>query len=96
MIENAEKAEKKESSFLVPFLIGGLVGAGIALLLAPKSGKELRKDIVDLTARTRDKVNATVEKGRDLYQEGATVVRSAVEAGKIAYMEEKEKHRQAV
>lgn len=27
------------------FLIGGLIGAGIALLYAPKSGQETRKDI---------------------------------------------------
>ena len=90
-----ENAEKKEVSFLVPFLIGGLVGAGVALLLAPKSGKELRKDIADMTARTRDKVTETVEKGRDLYKEGTAVVRSAVEAGKVAYVEEREKHRHA-
>lgn len=27
------------------FLLGGLIGAGIALLYAPKSGRETRKDI---------------------------------------------------
>lgn len=34
--------ENKKSS---KFLLGAIVGAGVALLLAPKSGKELRKDI---------------------------------------------------
>ncbi len=87
-----ENIEKKESSFLVPFMIGGLVGAGIALLLAPKSGKELRKDISDIAGRTKEKVNATVEKGRDLYREGTAAVKSAVEAGKLAYMEERDRH----
>ena len=88
-----ETAETREGSFLVPFLIGTLVGAGIALLLAPKSGKELRKDIVDMTANTRDKVDATIDRGRDLYQEGVAAVKSAVEAGKVAYVEERERHR---
>ncbi len=88
-----ENIEKKEGSFVVPFLIGGLVGAGIALLLAPKSGKELRKDIVDLSARTRDKVNATVERSRDLYKDSVAAVKTAVEAGKIAYVEERERQR---
>ena len=88
-----ETAETREGSFLVPFLIGSLVGAGIVLLLAPKSGKELRKDIVDMTARTREKVGATIDKGRDLYVEGVSAVKSAVEAGKVAYVEERERHR---
>ncbi len=88
-----ETAETREGSFLVPFLIGSLVGAGIALLLAPKSGKELRKDIVDMTASTRDKLSATIDRSRDLYQEGVAAVRSAVEAGKVAYVEERERHR---
>ena len=91
-----ELVEKKEGSFLIPFLIGGLVGAGIALLLAPKSGKELRKDIADATVRTRDKVTETFEKGKDMYREGISAVKTAVEAGKVAYVEEREKHRQAV
>ena len=30
-------------SFIAGFLIGGLVGAGVALLLAPQSGEETRE-----------------------------------------------------
>ena len=45
----------KARSILVPFLVGGVVGAGIALLLAPKAGKELRKEIKDLASETREK-----------------------------------------
>jgi len=42
-----ENGEKKESggSFLKGILFGGLVGAVVALLYAPKSGKALREDI---------------------------------------------------
>jgi len=35
--------------FLIGVLTGGVVGGSIALLLAPKSGKELRKDISEKT-----------------------------------------------
>ena len=106
MKENLEDT-KKESSFLVPFLVGGLIGAGIALLLAPKSGRELRQDIKDVASKTRDTVAETVEKGKDLYEESTaavkdlyeestTAVKGAIEAGKMAYIQERDKHRQAV
>lgn len=86
---------KHERSILVPFLVGGLVGAGIALLVAPKSGKELRKDITDIAAETRENIATTIEKGKELYAESTTAVKNAFEAGKVAYIEEMEKHRKA-
>jgi len=82
-------------SILAPFLIGGLFGAGLALLLAPKSGRELRKDLEDYTADARENIAATVDKGRDLLEGSKTAVKSAVEAGKSAYFEERDKARQA-
>jgi len=39
---------------IMPFLIGLVVGAGIALLLAPKSGEDTRRDIVDGVKRAKD------------------------------------------
>ena len=86
---------KNERSILVPFLVGGFVGAGIALLLAPKSGRELRKDIEDIAIDTRNKIVTTVEKGKELYVEGTEAVKHAIEAGKDAYVSEMEKHRKA-
>lgn len=86
---------KEWRSLLTPFVVGGAVGAGIALLLAPKSGKELRKDIKHLAANTGEKISATVEKGRELYGEGTVAVKSAIHAGKMAYISEAKKHRKA-
>ena len=88
-----ELENRNVQSILVPFLVGGIVGAGIALLLAPKSGRELRKDIKDVAARTGDKIAKTVDKGRELYTESTTAVKNAIEAGKTAYVETMEKHR---
>jgi gas vesicle protein len=92
-----EELEKKEGeiggrSVVVPFLVGGLVGAGIALLLAPKSGRETRADIKDLAGKTKEKIAATIDKGKELYQESTTAFTGAIEAGKNAYIEEKERH----
>ncbi len=96
MIMKEELAtETRERSVLVPFLVGGLVGAGIALLLAPKSGKELRKDIKDIAANTQNRITSTVEKGKELFDGGRTAIKTAIDAGKTAYVEEVERHRQA-
>jgi gas vesicle protein len=95
MIMKEELNVKDKRSVLVPFLMGGFVGAGIALLLAPKSGRELRKDIKDIASDTGDKIATTVEKGKELYVEGTEAVKHAIEAGKTAYVSEMEKHRKA-
>jgi gas vesicle protein len=95
MIMKEESEIKEVRSVLVPFLVGSLVGAGIALLMAPKSGRELRKDIKDLASDTRDKIAATVEKGKELYVESTAAVKNAFEAGKTAYRSEIEKHQKA-
>lgn len=42
--------------FLAGLLIGAALGAGLALLFAPKSGAALRSDIADAAADARNKV----------------------------------------
>lgn len=39
---------------LFAFLLGGVIGAGTALLLAPQSGKKTRKQIKDLAEDIKD------------------------------------------
>jgi len=87
--------EKRDGSILLPFVIGGLVGAGVALLLAPKTGKELRKDIRDLASDTRDKVAMTIDRSKELFDGSKAAVTNAIDAGKKAFTEERDKVRQA-
>ncbi len=42
---------------LVFLLVGGIIGAGIALLYAPKAGRETREDIKRLAARGAERFN---------------------------------------
>ncbi len=86
-----EEPERARKSVLVPFLLGGIVGAAIGLLLAPRSGSEMRKKIRELALDSRDKFSATLGKGLDFYDDAKIAVTSAVEAGKQAYMQEREK-----
>jgi gas vesicle protein len=82
------------------FLLGGLIGAGVALLLAPRSGRELRGLI-------GSKVREGAERGRLLGEQAAQRSRevldearqgiawqrerlnAAVDAGRDAYRDEK-------
>jgi gas vesicle protein len=91
-----EVLEKNERSILVPFLVGGVVGAGIALLMAPKSGRAMRKDVMDFAERTRDSISktidTTIDKSKVLYEDGKTAVVGAIEAGKDAFLKERDRH----
>lgn len=48
-------------SAVAGLLIGGLAGAGAALLLAPQSGKETREQIQQKSIELRDRTTETVE-----------------------------------
>jgi gas vesicle protein len=60
------------------FIIGGSIGAGIALLFAPKRGSELRADIADVAAKRYDE---TLEAARDLKRRTADYYEAAKETG---------------
>ncbi len=89
-------------SIFLSFILGGVVGAGFALLLAPQSGRETRQKIRQFTEDVKDKtvnyvddvkekVTSGIDKGKELYEEKKTILSSAIEAGKEAYEKEKEK-----
>jgi gas vesicle protein len=90
-------------SVLLSFLLGGVVGAGLALLFAPQSGLETRQKIKDLTddvkdktteyvKQAREKAASVVDDGKGYYDEKKSILKSAVEAGKEAYEKEREKY----
>lgn len=111
---------------LTYLLIGAGIGATVALLFAPKSGRELRGDIADASRKSidytseqarrigekaTDAYGQTVQKAQDVYGTAAqkaqelietgkeTVaakreqLQAAIDAGKDAYAEEKDRAR---
>jgi gas vesicle protein len=89
-------------SMFLSFLLGGIVGAAVALLLAPESGRETRHKIKEFADDVKDKVKdyagdvkgkftSTIDKGKDFYEEKKSAIAKAVEAGKEAYEKEKER-----
>ncbi len=53
------------ASIIAAFAIGGLIGASIALLMAPMSGEDTRKMIADKSGEIRDNALDTVKDTRD-------------------------------
>jgi|SRR5215470_17470786 len=88
---NYETSDKSTAGTAVTFLMIGLgAGALIALMLSPKSGKELRKDIrrryedakdaiEDFAEETRKGVEQAVERGSEWADELRESVRDRVE-----------------
>ena len=67
-----EREETSAATKLTYLLVGGGIGAVLALLFAPKSGEELREDIADATRKgiEKSKVAAThlQEKAGEYYE----------------------------
>ena len=89
----------EKRSLTVPILASGIIGAGIgagiALLLAPKSGTEIRKDLKRVASNTGERVASAIDKGKDLYRAGKGALTATVEVGKKVYVEGKEKGKHA-
>ncbi len=84
------------------FVGGGLVGAAMALLLAPQSGRESREQLRGSTRQAKEKaheladratqvLDQAVGKGREFVQEKKAVLTEAVEAGRTAMQRERER-----
>jgi gas vesicle protein len=63
-------------------LIGGGIGATLALLFAPKSGSELRGEIADVTRKGYD---ATLEKASELKAQSTEAIHLVKEKAEAAY-----------
>ena len=97
-------SDNNGASKLAFFLAGMGIGAILALLFAPKSGKETREYIVQkagegkefVTAKGREyrkQAEETVDRAKELVAKQKEQLSAALEAGKQAYQEEKGKSR---
>ncbi|WP_064092671.1 YtxH domain-containing protein [Rossellomorea aquimaris] len=68
--QNNDSNNINSKDFMIGTLIGGFVGAAAALLLAPKSGKDLRNDLNEQAVVWKDKTgqwkDTAVEKSNEL------------------------------
>ena len=66
------------------WMLGGIgLGTGVALLFAPKSGRETRRDISRMAREGRERVVETgeevMDRGRKVYAQGKHAVDDAIE-----------------
>ena len=91
---------EKTNSKLTYFLIGGGIGAILALIFAPRTGEETREIISQKTSDSREKLsmatrNASnkvldyIDKSKELIDNQKSQISSATDAGKAAYQEGK-------
>ncbi len=66
---------------VLPFLVGLTVGAGVALLFAPQSGEQTRRDIVRRGRRARVRAREMAEDFRDRAEDTLHDARARVEDG---------------
>ncbi|HEY7533438.1 MAG TPA: YtxH domain-containing protein [Nitrospiraceae bacterium] len=67
------------------FMAGALIGAGVALLLAPQTGSELRGMLRNYASRAKDEAmergrtawDTAVERGKEYYEQGQHAVHEA-------------------
>lgn len=96
----SDKSEVSAGTVLVSFVAGAAIGAGLALLYAPKSGREMRENILDLTEdavdkvreyakEAQEKIKSTIEEGKETFVEKKSVLASAIEAGREAMQKER-------
>ncbi|MGC4097860.1 MAG: YtxH domain-containing protein [Nitrospira sp.] len=84
-MQNRHRHESASGTEWSAFLAGALIGAGVALVLAPQRGAELRGMLSDYATRAKDDLmdkaeetwDTAVERGRDYYDQGEEVVRDA-------------------
>jgi hypothetical protein len=72
------------------FLVGAVTGAAVALLFAPKTGREARAWLQDGTRKLREGAGDRFGNVRGALHDGAEVVKESVTAGKNAYRRARE------
>jgi gas vesicle protein len=67
---------RKALSFLSGMITGGLVGAVVAILMAPTSGEDIRTQLQERTNRLREDIKAVAEQRRAELERELEVLRA--------------------
>src|SRR5947207_5318080 len=70
---------------VVAFVLGAITGAAVALLMAPASGEETRRLLIEKAREGRDKAGEAARQGRELWNRQRDTLATAFERGRDAY-----------
>lgn len=84
-------SKDNSGSLMVAFVIGALTGAAVALLFAPASGEETREFIGQKAREGKARAREAMDQGRDYYQRQRDTLVSAVERGREAFQQARER-----
>jgi len=83
MSETHRDEEESGVNRLAWFFTGAVIGAAVAILYAPKTGRDTRRYITDKTQQGRDAVVETskdvAEASREMFERGRKLVEDATE-----------------
>ncbi len=81
MSDNVQDAMEESSGRVAWFLTGAIIGATVAVLYAPRSGKDTRQFLTDKTQQGREAINETsqdiVDASREMFERGRKLVEDA-------------------
>ena len=84
-------AKDNTGSFMVAFVMGALTGAAVALLFAPASGEETREYLGQKAREGKAKARDAMDQGRDYYRSQRDNLVTAVERGREAFQQARER-----
>ena len=84
-------ARDNSGSVMVAFVIGALTGAAVALLFAPASGEETREFLGQKAREGKAKAREAMEQGKDYYRNQRENLVTAVERGREAFNQARER-----
>ena len=82
-VAEQDEIQEETTNILGWFLAGAVIGAAVAILYAPQSGKDTRQFIADTTQKGKDAVvessQNVVDAGRDMFERGRKLVEDAAD-----------------
>ena len=84
-------AKDNSGSFMVAFVMGALTGAAVALLFAPASGEETREYLGQKAREGKAKARDAMHQGREYYNSQRDNIVTAVERGREAFHQARER-----
>jgi gas vesicle protein len=84
-------AKDNSGSMMVAFVIGALTGAAVALLFAPARGEDTREYLGQKAREGKAKAREAMDQGREYYRDQRENIVTAVERGREAFKQVRER-----